>query len=244
MTRSIECQSCGNDIPVGATAAGNQVECEQCRTMNLVPSPVPISRATRIMVFLIDAVWYISLALFAAVMLAAILLGNRGLSETTFDSGIPIPIRVELEEPMRISIENSMAYVTGYNYPLVDHLLPDNLAVWFSFALFWGCFILWIVYQVRRLVRSVRRGSPFSPRNPRRIRSISLTIFAYVVAVNLSNLWLYHVYSDQIVIGGMEIDSPVISYHPELIILALILLIIAQVFEWGSRLQADFDRTV
>jgi DNA-directed RNA polymerase subunit RPC12/RpoP len=250
MLKITECQRCGAEIPVAEIEPGGKVTCRRCQRPVLIPDRSPTSRTVKILASLIDIIWYASIALFAAVMIILILLGNESSwTDVGTQTGISIPVRVVLEEPQRVGFEtvpfyNSYIHLKGFEYPLIDRLMPGNLSVWFTFALLWGSIILWIIYQIRRLVLSIRRGYPFSPGNPKRIRQIAVAVFVYIILVNLSNFWIHHIYSERLIIPGMKIESPLINYHPELIILGLTLLVIAQVFKWGARLQMDFDHTV
>jgi DNA-directed RNA polymerase subunit RPC12/RpoP len=250
MLKIIECERCGAEIPVAEIKPGGEVDCHRCHRLFLIPHRAPISRTVGILASLIDTIWYISMALFAVVIIILIIVGSESpWANVGTQTGISIPIRIVLEEPQRVGFETVPFYdsyinLKGFEYPVIDRLMPGDVSVWFTFALFWGSIILWIVYQIRRLVLSVRRGHPFSPGNPKRIRRIAIAVFVYILLVNLSNFWIYHLYAEKLVISGMKIQSPLINYHPELIILGLTLLVIAQVFKWGARLQMDFDHTV
>ncbi len=245
-----ECQKCGADIPVQDFQPGTEIVCDNCRSVSIVSAPVPVSTVTRLLAYLFNVIWYAGLAAFIVAIVIMIFIGNKNFwYDMGFKARVALPVEVVIERPQRVDVGFIAAGVQhvllqGYERPSVNRLVPPNPTYWYVFALAWGSIILWIIYEIRSLVTSVRRGRPFSPRNPNRIRRIALAVFVYIVIVNLSNYWIYKVYSDYIEIAGARIEGPLISYHPELIIVGITLFVIAYVFDWGRRLQTEYDRTV
>ena len=123
----------------------------------------------------------------------------------------------------------------------VDDLVGTMLLSCIS-MLIWLIF-LWIVWHLRKLMLAIREGEPFHPDNPGRIRKI-----AYAVL-----LWA----PIEILFYGMMFRGLAITIRPissvsgmpvrvflELIFFGLAILVIAEVFQRGVKLQQEQDLTV
>jgi hypothetical protein len=103
--------------------------------------------------------------------------------------------------------------------------------------------VLWILAELAALCRSVRDGQPFAPNNIRRIRRLALAL-ALGEASRAAVVYSAHAYvaahfaADHLRFSASpHIDAPVI-------VSALILLVLAEVFRTGTRLDEDQSLTV
>ncbi len=103
--------------------------------------------------------------------------------------------------------------------------------------------VLWILAELAALCRSVRDGHPFAPDNFRRIRRLALALALGEVsrAVIVYSAHAYvaaHFEADHLrFTASPHIDAPAI-------VSALILLVLAEVFRTGTRLDEDQSLTV
>jgi hypothetical protein len=103
--------------------------------------------------------------------------------------------------------------------------------------------VLWILAELAALCRSVRDGQPFAPDNVRRIRRLALALALGEVS-RAAIVYSAHAYvaahfaADHVrFTASPHIDAPAI-------ISALILLVLAEVFRTGTRLDEDQSLTV
>jgi Protein of unknown function (DUF2975) len=88
------------------------------------------------------------------------------------------------------------------------------------------------------IIDTVGAGSPFTPENAARLRTMGWLALAYLVLSLLSTpaeLWLRHA------LPGSHIE---ISFDFGALIAALLLFILARVFDHGARLEQDVEGTV
>jgi hypothetical protein len=103
--------------------------------------------------------------------------------------------------------------------------------------------LLWMVAELTAVCRSVRDGQPFAPRNAGRIRRLA---FAVVLAEVLRAAIVYaaHAY----VAAHYAADHLRFAAWPRIsglqVVSALILLVLAEVFRTGTRLDEDQSLTV
>lgn len=118
--------------------------------------------------------------------------------------------------------------------------------IYLSSLLIWGLF-LWIVFHLRLLIRSVIEGNPFFKKNPVMIRKIAYAVLAWAVADGLFNYLkgTFIIRTTYYTGAGLDlITELVFKIFLEFIFLGLGILVIAQIFEVGVRLQKDQDLTI
>jgi hypothetical protein len=103
--------------------------------------------------------------------------------------------------------------------------------------------VLWILAELAALCRSVRDGQPFAPGNVRRIRRLALAIALGEVS-RAAIVYSAHAY----VAAHFTADHLRFTASPHVdalaIVSALILLVLAEVFRTGARLDEDQSLTV
>jgi hypothetical protein len=104
-------------------------------------------------------------------------------------------------------------------------------------------YVLWIVTQLRYVFRSLSRGLPFDPANARRVRQVGLAvIFGELGRAAIIYYWSYYT-SSHFVADGLRF-VPSIDMNPITIVGGLAILIIAEVFREGARMQEDQSLTI
>lgn len=97
------------------------------------------------------------------------------------------------------------------------------------------------VWMLRNIVRSLKTDSPFTDANVKRIRVIGWVVLGQAYLHELSN-YLF--------INGINADTAVITLKaqftllPDGVLLALCILVLAEVFRYGCTLQREHDTTV
>lgn len=103
--------------------------------------------------------------------------------------------------------------------------------------------ILAVVFQVRKILRSIRKNEPFDHKNIRRLRIISLCLLAIAVLGFLSSLFNRHLLTKYAgdasshYIGKMEIGlTPVI--------MAMVVFVLSEIFRQGYTLKTENEAFV
>lgn len=97
------------------------------------------------------------------------------------------------------------------------------------------------IWMLRNIVKSLRTGSPFTAENVKRIRVIGWVVFGQAYLHELSN-YLF--------VNRISIDTAVITIKaqftllPDGVLLAICILVLAEVFRYGCTLQREHDTTV
>ena len=102
---------------------------------------------------------------------------------------------------------------------------------------------LWLITELQRILRTVRDGKPFAPSNARRVRRIAWVLiageFVRAAIVYLENSYAATHFTSE---GFRFIARP--DFSVGAIIEGLIILVIAEVFRAGTRLDEDQSLTV
>ena len=203
------------------------------------------SLAVKSVKFIVDAIWYLGwfAAALVLVIMIAVLVGFRPNAlqvkapieltyiDETDAGGIPFD--------QRPTIMNIKGYATV--------LLPPDNPVWHRFTIIILPLLmagfLYGAYQMRRFFRTVKDGVPFHPDNPKRIRRIGYVVMAWGPAQGFFFLlqgWLtlreVQVPADDLTIPG--------NIMPGLIFVGLVIVVIAQIFDMGVKLQQEQNLTV
>jgi hypothetical protein len=225
------------------------------------------STSLRIATFAVDAVWYVSWALTALAVLAGVLfwcvpgfrgaLVKRGALRENASFTLPLEVRYSA-----IEIRGAFgARAPAGSLELVGHLVGHHdvimarpfskadIAGATAYQLLWAAVFLWVLYQLRSLMRTVRQGHPFDPLNPKRIRRIACVIIASGPLYDLAQwLQLAGTFTQAIAVVKQALPAASVGYHVRIswapVVIGLIILAIAHAFDAGVRLQDDHDLTV
>jgi len=132
----------------------------------------------------------------------------------------------------------------GYSLYLLTH--PFRPLVYMALlgvvAFLYGC-VLFFVYQLRQILRSMDGGSPFTVDNARRLGRMGYTVLVAALAQTPPVFWVLN----YLVHGRTEVS---LSIRPssfgfcEPLLFGLVLLALAEVFQYGVGLQGDRDLTI
>ena len=197
--------------------------------------------------------WWVALA--SALMVILVPLGlNVGVQigpdgQPNFEAGT----RAQTVLPVAFELDGGAAQVTAANRlntgaieratGMLRLTKPDR--PWFAMAgaaVMLGL-VLWILAELAALCRSVRDGQPFAPGNAMRIRRLALA----VVIAEVSRAALVYA-ANAYVAAQFAGDHVRFTARPHIaasaLVSALILLVLAEVFRTGTRLDEDQSLTV
>lgn len=103
--------------------------------------------------------------------------------------------------------------------------------------------LLWIVTEVRNVFRSLSLGMPFVVANARRIRRVGIGVIVAELA-NTAIVYFWSAYaSERFTAGGLSFTASV-DVNLITIVGGLVILVIAEVFQEGARLQEEQSLTI
>jgi len=206
---------------------------------------VTSAASTRIVSIMVNIFWvlgWVAAALSVAVFLLVVL--------TDFNvKFIHLPIEVSFDEPAGASgldiLHSARSLpIVGFRDLVVE---ADRAAFLQKYVLFIPLALaagyLWIVFQLRAFLRTIRGGNPFVRDNPKRIRKIGYTLIvgAPIIGI-LSNIYA-RLYMHLVEIPGATLTATM-DVYPFVIFLGLVILVIAHVFDVGAKLQTEQDLTI
>jgi hypothetical protein len=192
----------------------------------------------------LDAAWYlalVSLALLSGVLVFGLCAELEGKNLT-----MDLPVAMELNAPVHsgstaIDVDARIEKLRGsLRFPVRNgaFFLGSMIAI----LIFFGS-LLWVLTQLRHVFRSLSRGLLFIPENARRIRWVGFTvIFGELARAALVYFWSYYTSLHFTADGPRFIASTDISGIT--IVGGLAILVIAEVFREGTRLQEDQSLTI
>jgi hypothetical protein len=191
---------------------------------------------------LLDMTWWavaISLGLLVILFACSTFVDLRGDNLT-----LSVPVAVELEAP----IDNIGGETNGHFEKLRGNLrFPARKGAFLSGSvavvlLMFG-YLFWIVTQLRYVFRSLSHGLTFVLANARRIRQVG---FAVIIGefgrAAILYLWSYYT-SLHFTADGLRFAASA-DMNPMTIVGGLAILVIAEVFQEGARLQEDQSLTI
>ncbi|MCP4568049.1 MAG: DUF2975 domain-containing protein [FCB group bacterium] len=162
---------------------------------------------------------------------------------------IQLPIEVSFQttsgEQIASSLTSSASMpIVGFSDPVVEaEMMADyqGLVLMIPTLLLAG--YMTIVLQLRRFIKTVRGGDPFSPDNPKRLRLIGWLVTLGAPVVGILNQIYGRVFIHLVDVPGatLEVNKDI---YPFVIFAGLLILIIARVFEVGVKIQEDQKLTI
>ena len=190
----------------------------------------------------LDIAWYvvaISLALLAVLLVCSIFIEPRGDNLT-----MSLPVAVKLDAPIHGAGGGTSAHFEklqgNLRFPAKKGaFLSGSVSV---VVLIFG-YLLWILTQLRYVFRSLSQGLPFVLENARRIRWVGLAVIVGELGRSaIVYFWSYyaslHFTADRLRFAAS------LDLNPFTIVSGLAILVIAQVFEEGARLEEDQSLTI
>lgn len=192
--------------------------------------------------FLLDAAWWavaVGLGLLVIVLACSFLVEIRGDNLT-----LSLPVSVEVDAPV-VGVEGES---NAHFEKLRGNLrFPARKGAFFSgsvavVVLMFG-YVLWIVTQLRSIFRSLSRGLPFVEGNARRIRYIGVAVILGETGRAIIVYFWSHYTSLHFTMSGAHF-APSADISLITIVSGLAILVIAEVFREGARLQEDQSLTI
>jgi hypothetical protein len=104
-------------------------------------------------------------------------------------------------------------------------------------------YLLWIVTQLRHVFRSLSHGLPFAAENARRIRWVGLAVvFGELARAAIIYYWSYYT-SMRFTVSGLQFTAAA-DLNLITMVSGLGILVIAEAFREGARLQEDQSLTI
>lgn len=195
--------------------------------------------------FVLDATWWlvvISMALLSCAGLLAFGFSNNLGGNLTMD----LPVAVEVTAPVHgssASIETNARIEKlrgNLRFPVRNDAFFS--ASMLLIVVFCG-FLLWVLTLLRHIFRSLSQGRPFVPENARRLRWVGVSVVVCELArAALVYFWSYYT-SLHFSANGLRF-VPSTDLNGMTIISGFAILVIAEVFREGTRLQEDQSLTI
>ncbi len=201
-------------------------------------------RLTRIAVIVVDFNWYAGLLglTFWLIVTAMTATGSgpdgmvTAMLTLKFDEQATESNVVLTESPVEVQYMSGLAVLS----------VKEKANNWTQLAAFPVSFLFLIVaFLLRKLVRTARDGKPFTFKNVRRVRLIGIIIMLYGPLVSLVYYLVSFSYLKYLNIPGANVSAGFnFSMSISFLLLGMLILVLAQVFDMGVRLQSDSDLTV
>jgi len=193
---------------------------------------------------LLDVAWYLAGAGLCLATLMIVYTAVWG----GFPGTIRVPITFELEAEA-YQVASPALGVTG--------AVVDDIRAYLSFPLERGVFLfanllilvgllalaMLVLWQLRQVFRTLEDGAPFDAENARRIRWVGFAmILGEIFRASALGFWTYYAaarFESEQMYFGASLDFNLIA-----IIHGLVILVIAEVFRSGTRLEEDQSLTV
>jgi hypothetical protein len=102
---------------------------------------------------------------------------------------------------------------------------------------------LFIIWQLRRLLRTFVDGTPFAQTNVRRLRAIAASMLALVLVSAIFNAVIAYILGQQFHADGVQLVARS-DMSLSTLFAALVLFILAEIFRLGARLEEERSLTV
>lgn len=192
--------------------------------------------------FVLEATWWlvaISLGLLVILLACTFFIEVRGDNLT-----MSLPVAVQVDAPIHDAGGETNARFEklrgNLRFPArKGAFLSGNVAV---VALMFG-YLLWMVTQLRYVFRSLSQRLSFVAGNARRIRWVGwAVIFGEIGRAAMVYFWSYYT-SMHFTVSGLRFTASA-DVNPITIVGGLAILVIAEVFQEGARLQEEHSLTI
>jgi DUF2975 family protein len=211
-------------------------------------------KVAKLLAALFTMLWWWVLIASGVVVILALTWGKVGVQigpngEPNFVTGG----EAQMVLPVAFELDAGAGHVTSVDRPnsgAVEHAsgllrlaTPDRprMAVFAAAGVM--TLVLWILAELAGLCRSVRDGQPFAPYNAGRVRRLALAIMLAEVS-RAALVYAAHAYAAAHFAGSHLRFTASPHIDALAIVSALILLVLAEVFRTGTRLDEDQSLTV
>ena len=188
---------------------------------------------------LINIIWYVSIPFFSLIVLFL-------LYKFIFDGDVDwaIPVNIPPNDFDFSITPNKPSYrflaISGINGELkfnVD-LTPTLIAVTLVAVLSTFYLILAIVYNCRKIFRSLRSGEPFAYANFANLRRIGFFFILFAVVQFALSLFNRYLLQQHFMNYGKDYTAK-LSFGFDMILIGLVILVIAEIFRHGYQLKTE-----
>lgn len=218
---------------------------------------IKLTRLSRIAIIAVEICWYfVLIGTFVAMVIVIIGVANKPALDYLLPAAASADVTYkdrmkDYEDRMKDAMSGHINVVNDGRLEVLEYsggtMLVSGInrsiykfAIGMIYDSAWMIILFWVL---RKLVRSLKHGRPFIPDNVRRIRALGLLII-----LDFPVTWFLNYLNNNQYIGKLDIPGAEISMNavPEIntLLLGLLILVLAQVFDTGVRLQSDNDLTV
>jgi len=165
-----------------------------------------------------------------------------GITDSTTKLFYPVQFQVE---------EEGIAGISGQDLPvelkrakafaLIEAPTPTGLLIPVKLMRF-GMFgvMIWVLFFLRQIVRSVGKGHPFDPENGKRLRWIGVSILAVTLFDFFHDILLNLFITPRLTFDSI-IPESFISFNVEDILSAMVIIVIGEAFRIGAEMKKEQD---
>ena len=123
--------------------------------------------------------------------------------------------------------------------------LPIPMLPWWLVAVLWlyvaaaAALILLTLHNLRRIFQRVRDGAAFDSQNALRLRTVSMVLFALAMLNAIAELATAMVFRRGLVAGSELVVPNALHINGTLVVVALVVMALAEVFRRGADLEND-----
>lgn len=199
-------------------------------------------RVVRVLTILITVAYYGILSVVALVLIATPALKLFAAGDREWEWGLPVPVFVQdtevtVQSPWgagRLEVEDARGSLR----------LPIAMLPWWLFALLWahaaaaGGLIVLFLHNLRRIFQRVRDGMPFDAANAMRLRRLGRVLLALALLNGAARLVLTLAVRGNLSAGNVIVPAS-LDIDMSLVIVALVLIALAEIFRRGADLEAE-----
>jgi hypothetical protein len=199
-------------------------------------------RVLKVLTVIVSVAYY-GLWLGALVVLIAVPAARlSGVADRDWTWGLPVPLTVQ---------DSATTVVTSWGAARIelddvraDLQLPISMLPWWLLSILWSCLalqaglLLLALHHLRRICQRVRDGAPFDPQNAVRLRSVGLLLFGLAVFSGIAEFVTAAAVRNRLTDSTVEIQN---GFHVNgpLVIVALVLAVLAEIFRRGAELETE-----
>jgi hypothetical protein len=194
---------------------------------------------------LLDLLFWVGLFFGVAFLFSSVLFVATGQSAKL---DVNLPVRFQLDEASYQVRSDRLGVEAGTIHKARGELKFKNpgggfVAAFVAWPLLQLAILLIVLYQLRKLFAALAAKVPFDVANARRVRLMAFAILVGQAIGGLMTLGFTSQLKNSFATEGVTL-TPAPNFNLGLIIFALVLLVIAEVFRIGAEMKAEQDLTV
>jgi|GEM_PF-4213516 len=201
-------------------------------------------RLIKILSFLVNALWYLHWGVLVYVTFMT-LIGTFDLFD--FGPKAAIPVHFKLLEQGQVELGgNSLDVAIKYAKGIVrlDHPVPSNILIpSYLLTVVFLSFGLYVMYQLKTVLKNVSAGEPFSERNAVMIRNMGSALILIWIFKNLLHPILTLILTPKLKFESIEFFGKW-NIEFNLLLVGLLMLVLGQIFRMGFEMNEDQRFTV